>query len=237
MGVLDKVMQMKSTGSSDSEIIRTLQAQGISPKEIQDAMSQAQIKKAVSGGPQEGMQKSIMDEPPTPQNNYENYPEQNYPQDQGNYPQDQQVYTPQMPEQQYAPMQNYAPEQFPPQQEYPQGDYSQYTAPQDNYAYSGASDTTSLMEISEQVFDEKIKKIKTIIENLAEFKVLSDAKIKELDERLKKIEATINQLQMSILDKIGEYGSSLDSMKKEMSMIEDSFGKVINPVLDKKRKR
>jgi transcriptional regulator len=47
MGTLEQVMQMKNQGMSDEEIAGTLQQQGISPKEITDAMNQAQIKNAV----------------------------------------------------------------------------------------------------------------------------------------------------------------------------------------------
>jgi len=47
MGVLDQVMQLKSQGMNDDDIVGSLQEQGISPKEINDAMNQAQIKNAV----------------------------------------------------------------------------------------------------------------------------------------------------------------------------------------------
>jgi len=48
MGVFDQVTSMQQDGINDSEIIRSLQEQGISPKEIQDALSQSQIKQAIS---------------------------------------------------------------------------------------------------------------------------------------------------------------------------------------------
>ena len=51
MGALDQVTQMKSQGMSDQQIIQTLQQQGIPPKDIQDALGQAQIKTAVAGPP------------------------------------------------------------------------------------------------------------------------------------------------------------------------------------------
>ena len=54
MGVLDQVMQLKNQGHGEQDIINNLQQQGISPKEITDAMNQANIKSAVSspGGPE-----------------------------------------------------------------------------------------------------------------------------------------------------------------------------------------
>ena len=50
MGVLDEVIKMKGQGTSEQEIINRLQEKGVSPKEVNDALSQAQIKSAVSEG-------------------------------------------------------------------------------------------------------------------------------------------------------------------------------------------
>ena len=48
MGILDQITQMQNQGIPNEDIVRNLQEQGISPKEINDALSQAQIKSAVS---------------------------------------------------------------------------------------------------------------------------------------------------------------------------------------------
>ena len=45
MGVLEQIMQMRSQGISDEEIISRLQERGITPQAINDALSQAEIKK------------------------------------------------------------------------------------------------------------------------------------------------------------------------------------------------
>ncbi len=232
MGILDQITQMKNQGQTEQDIIYALQQQGISPRDIQDALSQAQIKNAVIGVPDEEMQQSIMDQPDTEeQEMFENqsfYPQQpaetmpQEPQYQENYPQE---YFPQ-----YSPQENYA-------QEYPPQEYSQQYSPQENYESSpGLMDTNNLIEISEQVFAEKMKKIQKLLDSLTEFKTLTDIKLKGMEDRLKRIESIIDQLQISILDKIGSYGQNLDSIKKEMSMMQDSFGKIINPFLDKYKK-
>ena len=54
-GLDKKVMQLKNQGMADAQIIGALQQQGISPKEINDAISQAQIKSAV-GSPEQPQQ-------------------------------------------------------------------------------------------------------------------------------------------------------------------------------------
>src|SRR3972149_4951902 len=61
MSVLDQVMDLRSRGIADREIFRRLQEEGISPGEINDAFSKAQIKSAVSySGMEAGMQPSIL---------------------------------------------------------------------------------------------------------------------------------------------------------------------------------
>ncbi len=59
MGILDQVTQMRNQGKPDEEIVNNLQQQGISPREINDALSQAEIKNAVSGTENANMQPTI----------------------------------------------------------------------------------------------------------------------------------------------------------------------------------
>jgi DNA-binding transcriptional MerR regulator len=224
MGVLDQVMQMRGAGRNDSEIIRYLQSQGVPPKEIQDALSQAQIKSAVYG---EEMQQSIMDYPSS---------------DQGGY---QEIYTPQAPPQpdqfqqpypatpSYQQYQNQnAPQNYQQETYYPQ-EQQEYYQPEQMQYVSAASDTSTLIEVAEQVFSDKIKKIEKPLDSLSEFKNLAETRLKIMEERLQRIESVIDNLQISILEKIGSYGSNLSSIKKEMEMMQSSFSKAINPLMDR----
>ncbi len=197
MNILEQIKEMKTQGKSEQEIINTMQQQGTSPKEINDALSRAQIKSAVAGT--ENMQQSEMPQynPPSPQATYT--------------PQTQELNT-----QEYAPSEEYSQ----PQEYYPQETYGSYTPAE--------TSTDTMIEIAEQVFSEKIKKIQKQIKDLEEFKTLAQIKINNTAERLHRIETTIDKLQISILDKIGGYGQNLNSIKKEMSMMQDSFGKVVN---------
>jgi septation ring formation regulator EzrA len=49
-----------------------------------------------------------------------------------------------------------------------------------------------------------------------------------IDERLRKIENIIEKLQLSILEKIGSYGQNLESVKKEINLMQDSFSKFVS---------
>ena len=100
--------------------------------------------------------------------------------------------------------------------------------PRENYEnYPQSVDTNTIMEISEQVFFEKIKSIQQQVAMMSEFKSINQLKIDNVEERLRRIEFTIDKLQNAILEKIGEYGNNLQSIKNEMSMMQDSFGKVM----------
>lgn len=227
MAILEKVTQMRNQGIPDDQIISNLRQQGVSPNEINNALNQADIKSAVTGpspeeiqapGPQQNLQQYPMTQENQPQQYYSQQPyaqqtnQQNYPQ-----MQQQEAY----PQQEYYQEQNYPQEEY-----YPQENYNNYY-PQEGF------DSNTLIEISEQVFSEKIKKTEKIIENLNEFKTITQTKVENIDERLKKLETMIDKLQITILEKIGSYGNNLDSIKKEMGMMQDSFGKIVNNVADK----
>lgn len=209
MGVLDQVTQMKNQGIPDEEIVMKLQEQRVSPKEINNAMEQAKIKTAVSDT--EDMQPSIMKSSQTPTSNEYIY----VPQTQES---EQETYAPQsggVEQDIYPPQPGYQQEGY-----YPQEGYDEYSA-------STGTDTDTIIEIAEQVFSEKMQKIQKQLEKLNEFQTLFQVKIDSTAERLKRIEKIIDNLQISILDKVGSYGKNLDNIKKEMSMMQDSFGKVI----------
>jgi len=199
MGVLEQVMQLKNQGMNDKDIVNNLQQQGISPKEITDAVNQAQIKNAVASenpipAPQEASPIATAGTAETP-------------------------YTPQTQEagETYMPPQagtDYS------QAEQGAGYYPEQEAP----ALGVDSDT--VIEISNQVFSEKIKEVKKNISEFNEFKTIFQTKVNGIDERLKKIEKIIDTIQIKILEKVSSYGQELSSTKKEMSMMQDSFKKL-----------
>ncbi len=142
--------------------------------------------------------------------------------------QTQTYYTPSAQEQSEYEYDNYA------NQPQEQGYYSPEPS---SYEYqsetpSNGADSDTVIEIAEQVFSEKIKPIQKSVDDLTEISTLVQSKIENFSDRLKRIESTIDHLQSAILDKIGSYGSNLDSIKKEMSMMQDSFGKVVNAAVE-----
>ncbi len=134
------------------------------------------------------------------------------------------LYTPQT--QEMSGQGQYMPEQGYYQQE-------QYAAP------SQAMDSDTIIEIANQVFSEKIRKIEKTIDEFNEFRALAQVKIDSIDERLKRIEKIIDTIQIKILEKIGSYGEELKTTQKEMSMMQQSFRKagIKHKKTSKKKKR
>ena len=204
MSVLEQITQMKTQGFPEEEIIKKLQDQGVSPKAINDALNQTEIKKAVSNEEGEEYAEYEMSPKTTP-SSQGGIKTQEIP--------DENIYSPQ------------------PQEEYYPQEYSQYQ--QEDSAYAPGFDTNTIIEISEQVFSEKIEKIQKQVDEFSEFKSLAESRIYNISERIKRIELTIDKLQSAILEKIGSYGNNLESVKKEMSMMQNSFSKMINPLAER----
>jgi len=214
MGILEQITNMKKQGMPNENIISQLTQQGKSPREILDALKQAEIKNAVTGSlNEEYMQPSIMPEGEAPPQRPKEEQEQMYQppapepepmQEEYYQPQEQQYYQPQ--EQQY----------YQPQEQ----QYQEYSEPNSN--------PDLMMEVADQVVSEKTKKIQKTIDNHSEKIILLQNKFENSSERLKKIENIIDKMQIAILEKVGSYGQNLESVKKEMSMMQDSFSKMIS---------
>jgi len=217
MTTLEQVMNLKSQGMQEQEIINNLQESGISPKEITSALSQVQVKNAAEG--QHNFQGNEMHASMMPmENESEKFPA---PKPDSN----QNFYTPQTESYPQSPAQNfqmpYSPQEFQSESYQPE----QYE--------SGNYGTDTMIDIAEQVFAEKMSLISKQLDNLKELKTITESRLNHIEERLRKIEFISDSLQIEILKKIGSYGENLQSIKDEMSMMQNSFGKVINPLVDK----
>lgn len=234
MTALERINQLKREGKNESEIIATLRAEGVNPMQISDALNQSKIKEAiVDPNPTEGMMPSMME---TDENELPKAQTQQLSTQQPAY-EDNNYYTPKQPQPQYAPTPQYQQQmyqqypqsyqQYPPSNEEQSADYSadEYQGQNEYSDFSSSTDT--IIEIAEQVFAEKIKKISKELEALNEFKTIYEVKVENINERLKRMEKSFDKMQLDILDKVGEYGKGLDYIKKELDMVQDNFGKVI----------
>jgi len=80
-----------------------------------------------------------------------------------------------------------------------------------------------MSEIAEQVVSEKLSGIKDGLNKILEFRNVSEARLESLSERLKKLEMVIDRLQLSILQKVGDYVNDVSDLKKEVIETQKSF--------------
>jgi hypothetical protein len=132
-----------------------------------------------------------------------------------------------MPEQTQVPEQQQGQEQQEQQyQEYPQ--YQQdYQQPQ--------LDTDTISEIASQVVSEKFSEFNKKTGDLISFKNETQEKLKDLDERLRRIESSIENLQRSIIGKVGEFGDNMGSIHKDLDNLHGTMSKLMNPLIDNYR--
>jgi hypothetical protein len=208
MGIIEKINQQRKEGLDDNKISDQLLDEGISPNEIREAFDQIKVKKAISS--ENLLENSMMTE--------EN-PELNY--EQGI----QEMEESSQPEEYYSP-----------QQQAPTPQTEEYYSPQESqagYAEQGAGfDTSTIIEIAEQVFSEKTSRMEKQLDKMNEFVNLAEVKMSGTDERIKRIEKIIDNLQIKILEKISSYGENIESVKKEMSMMQDSFSKTLPKLIE-----
>ena len=65
--------------------------------------------------------------------------------------------------------------------------------------------------------------IKTDLEKVIDFKTTIDSKIESIGDRLKRLEKIIDRLQLSVLQKVGDYITNVDEIKNELVEMEKSF--------------
>lgn len=217
MALLNDIKRMQSEGRTDQEIIAALKEQGITPREITEALTQSKIKEAITDRQEEGYEASI----PAPQQAESMSGQAETP-----YPAQPAEMAPSMTQPEgYA-----ASAQLPAEvAQYPaQPAYQEY--PQQQYPQGGISPDT-ITEISEQVVAEKLSTLREDIEKIIDMKTTVEPKIEYLDERLKRIEKIIDRFQLSIMQKVGDYMTNIDDIKKELIETQKSF-KALNPRLD-----
>lgn len=219
MGIIEDIESMREEGRSEEEIGEALAQRGLSEEEINSKMSQTEIRDAVSGddesleNPRIG---SVLNTKNLPNGNINRGFEMN-----DINPNTQNQATEEFQEMQPSIM-NQQPEQT--AQTY---DYDQYNSQFQQYQPSGlGSDTVT--EIAEQIVAEKTSIINDKIEKIISSKNTSENKIESIDERLKRLEKIIDHLQLSILQKVGEYVNNVDDIKREIVETQKSFKTLIS---------
>ena len=247
MGTLDRVTEMQKQGISDTEISTQLKKEGLSPTEISDSLNQAKIKNAVSPPenttpkqtPSQEMQESVTPQAPEEQGYAKMQPsisntQSPVPSAQPQ-PMTQEIPVQPTPTPQTPPAEIYPPQEQPQETQY-QDNYYQETpqaySQQDYYAPQSGMDTETISEIAEQVITEKLNEYKKKTGDINSFKNTIQDKVDDIDDRLKRIENTIDKLQQAIVGKIGEFGESNAMVHKDLDNLHGTVAKLMNPLID-----
>ena len=225
MGTLEDVAAMRREGRSDQDISMELKKRGLNDKEVSSVLSQTKIKDAVSG------YESQIEDAPTPQQSqkvspkvgmtkeYEGMsPSLMSQQDQNSQQQNTQEQPEQYDQNQYQTDQTYSqsPEAY--QQDY--GYQPQYS--------SGGLGSEVITEIADQIVSEKLSPLMNSLDKILDLKSATESNLINLDERLKRIEKVIDKLQLALLQRVGEFGTNLDDVKKELIETQKTFRLLLN---------
>lgn len=208
-GVLDTIIELKKRGFSDAEIISQLRSMNYSAQEINDAINQIKIKSAVNE--KEEMQPSIMQsaEEEADKSEGEGLP----------------VPTPSKKKKIKAAAMQYPPAYQPYAAAYQSETYEPQQA-------AAQTDIETIEEIAEEIVSEKFSEIRDKISGILDFRENVETRINNLNDRLKRIEASIDNLQAALLGKVQEYSQDIKSLGSEMHALEGAFGKILNPLVD-----
>ncbi len=228
MAAIDDVRQLKGQGKTDQEIIAELQKRGIQEREIVNAISQSQIKEAVMAPnsvqeelPEMPMpagaaaQETYESQPPLPQDSFGS--SQNSGSEEGEYYGMQPSMINQPVEQ---PTQEFVTEGYPGEGVYGAENYPQYQP------YQEAMSSDMITEISEQVVSERLAPLQDRIEKILDLRNVMESRMTGLNERLVRIEKIIDRLQVSILQKVGDYLTNVKDMKSELEETQKSFAAI-----------
>lgn len=229
MPLINRIGQMKKEGLDEGQIAQRLREEGVSPREIDEAFDQNQVKSAV--GTYEDVPTDMPPSREFPRESgrefasqpvsYSQFPQpaEQIAENQTPFEEQTLLEVPQQPEE-GSPQQ---PENIQQEEQYPEYQYQPETPP---------IDTEMITDLIEQITDEKTGEIQKTISELSKFKAEIQGKVDSLNERLKRIEQTIDRLQASVIGQIGNYGRNISDLKKEMVMTQESFSKILNPLSD-----
>jgi len=215
-----EILKLSREGYTDADIIKYLREEGYSPIQINDAINQAKIKlelaRTAGIEPDEEYSDSDYDESEnqgkeqmTPSIMNQEQPEENY----------------------YAPPARSQPMAAPAVAPTTPGPGPGEAYPNYPYAYEAKAPSTETMEeLAEEIIDEKWRDFSKKAGNISEFKTYIESRLKNLDDRLKRIEKAFDKLQSATLEKSREYGRDVKSLGSEMQALEGAFGKIIQPL-------
>jgi len=237
MAILEDVKRALAEGKSEREIIDTFQKRGNSLDSVVEALTQAKIRNAVAGteeAPSPGQTIQGAEAPMIQEEAVEGQMVQSLGAQTEEAAPPAEEAPIEAPPVEAPPVEAPSPTaEYPPEETYaqaPQAAYPEAYAPQ----YAPGASPEIISEIAEQVFAEKLSPIRERLEKAIDLKTKLDARMDAIDERLKRIEGIIDRIQLSVLQKVGDYMTNVEDIKKELVETQKSF-KALSPSSSSKK--
>lgn len=112
----------------------------------------------------------------------------------------------------------------------PAPSYGQGYYPQQSYQQETSS-TEAIEEIAEGIIEEKWGEFKAKFGDISEMKSNFEARLKELSDRVKRIESSIDQLHIATMSRSDEQSRSVKALSSEVEALEGTLSKVIQPLV------
>ena len=217
---VEQVVNLRAKGISNSQIIEMLQRDGYKTHQIFDAMNQAEL---MSSNMQAGTGADMRS--PAPELGKPQAMSQ--PQFSANLSQ----MPSQMPQ---SPVPDFSPEEL--EHQALRGDSNLY--PQ-NYLSEGPekepapdeglsnSEVEKIEEIAEAIIDEKWNEFIINVNKIIAWKERTEARMTALEKRFEDVKASVDELQKTMIGKIGEYDKHITDVGTEVKAMEKVFQKVL----------
>lgn len=210
------VIRMIEEGKSDAEIVALLTEEGLKPAQISEALNQARIKQAVEAKATEEAKLASKEAKAREM-------------EEGLAPS---VFTAkeEAEEAEEVPMpgmeikEEIVERGIPARAAYPY-EYEAEAAP------TTAIDTEAIEEIAEEIVSEKWEEARAKISSIIEWKEYIESRLKNMDERMRRIESALDKMQAALLGEVDRYGKTIKDLGVEMHSLEGAFSKILLPLV------
>jgi hypothetical protein len=217
---VEQVLNLRGQGISNNQIVEMLQRDGYKTHQIFDAMNQADLRgSAPQNGPGADMRAQVP-EFGNPQDGRGRQFSQNMPQ-----------MPPQMPQ---SPVPDFSPEELEHQalREEPKS-YSQNYSPDvsERQQAQGSSlnsqEVEKIEEIAEAIIDEKWNEFIINVNKIVAWKERTESRMSAIEKRFEDVKGSVDELQKTMLGRIGEYDRHVTDVGTEIKAMEKVFQKVL----------
>jgi DNA-binding transcriptional MerR regulator len=201
---INKILQLKEQGQSNTDIIRILQEQGFSFQQISEALNHAQTKQTIETQPQAApteMQPSVL-------------------------------YDKEQPPAQEATINAPTPSPAQPQAPVFSTEVEPQFWPEQNSISSQAlgSTTEDIEEIAESIIGEKWQKVTEELGDVTAWKEKTSSDLESIKQEIMRVENRFENLQNSVLGKVKEYDQSVSDVSVEIKALGKLLSNIVTPL-------